>query len=113
MAHPLAGVGTIQRLDEVLDRLQSEGLDGLEAFHSQYPETTQEALQDVAERRGLLTVAGSDFHGINHSDGSTPGADMPLLHWRRFMAALGLGPQDGYPGLYQETLTVQRGHVGD
>ena len=33
LAHPLAGIGTIGRLEEVLDWLQPEGLNGLEAFH--------------------------------------------------------------------------------
>jgi predicted metal-dependent phosphoesterase TrpH len=113
LAHPLAGIGTIARLEEALTWLQPEGLDGLEAFHKQYLPETQDALLEIAERRDLLTVAGSDFHGVHHSDGGSPGADMPLVHWRQFMAALGIGPQDGLPTPYQDRVALQRGHVGD
>jgi hypothetical protein len=88
LAHPLAGVGTVQRLEEMLEWLQPQGLDGLEAFHKQYPLVTQRDLLRVAEKRGLLTVAGSDFHGLNNSDGDSPGVDMPLIHWNRFLEAL-------------------------
>ena len=82
------------KLDEVLSWLQPQGLDGLEAFHKQYSAETQKALLDLAERRGLLTVAGSDFHGLHHSDGDDPGVDMPLIHWNRFVDAIGLGHKE-------------------
>ena len=88
LAHPLAGMGTVERLDEILEWLQPQGLDGLEAFHKQYSPMVQAELQELAERRRLLTIAGSDFHGLHHSDGGSPGVDMPLVHWNRFLDAL-------------------------
>ena len=81
LAHPLAGLKTIERLEEYLDWLQPQGLDGIEAFHKLYFRTTQQELLELAERRGLLTTGGSDFHGLHHSDGTSPGVDMPLEHW--------------------------------
>ena len=109
LAHPLAGIGTIENLDAVLDWLQPEGLDGLEAFHKLYSEETQTALLRLAERRGLLTVAGSDFHGLHHSDGASPGVDMPLIHWRQFVAALQYGHQTPPPAPYLDRLDDVKG----
>ena len=106
LAHPLAGLNSIERLEEVLDWLQPEGLDGIEAFHKKYSQDTQQSLLAVAEHRGLLTVAGSDFHGVHHSDGGSPGVDMPLVHWRRFMAALGLGSLDGPPTSFHDRVAT-------
>jgi predicted metal-dependent phosphoesterase TrpH len=112
LAHPLAGLGSVRRLEELLDQLQPQGLDGLEVFHKQYPPTTQSDLLAVAERRDLLTVAGSDFHGLHHSDGGSPGVDMPLVHWNRFVTALGVG-EDEIPSAprHDQAATI-RGHVG-
>ena len=92
LAHPLSGIGDIPDLEEVLSWLQPQGLDGLEAFHKPYPAETQRALLEVALRRELLTTGGSDFHGVHHSDGATPGVDMPLIHWEQFTKALSYGP---------------------
>ena len=89
LAHPLTGIGTVSNLEAVLAWLQPEGLDGIEVFHKRYSPETQDALLDVALHRGLLTIAGSDFHGIHHSDGDTLGVDMPLVHWKEFETAMG------------------------
>lgn len=91
LAHPLAGIGTPGDLERVLSWLQPEGLDGIEVFHKPYDEQTQAALLEIALHRHLLCVAGSDFHGIHHSDGTNPGVDMPLIHWNEFLTALSYG----------------------
>jgi len=90
LAHPLAGLKTIERLEEYLDWLQPQGLDGIEAFYKLYFRSTQHELAELAERRGLLTAGGSDFHGLHHSDGTSPGVEMPMEPWKRFLAAIGL-----------------------
>ena len=94
LAHPLAGLKTIERLEDYLDWLQPQGLDGIEAFYKLYFRSTQQELLELAGRRGLLTTGGSDFHGLHNSDGTSPGVDMPLEQLERFVAALGprLGP---------------------
>ncbi len=95
LAHPLAGLKTIERLEEYLDWLQPQGLDGIEAFYKLYFRSTQQDLSDLAERRGLLTAGGSDFHGLHHSDGTSPGVDMPVEQLDRFLAAIGLTEDQG------------------
>jgi predicted metal-dependent phosphoesterase TrpH len=95
LAHPLAGIGTTRALEEVLEWLQPEGLDGMEVFHKPYPEEVQQSLLNIAMRRRLLCIAGSDFHGIHHSDGTDPGVDMPLIHWKEFLSALDYGIPGG------------------
>lgn len=92
LAHPLAGIGGVDDLRNVLGWLQPEGLDGIEAFHKPYPPEIQRALLELALEKGLLVVAGSDFHGVHHSDGADPGVDMPLIHWGQFTKALAYGP---------------------
>jgi hypothetical protein len=111
LAHPLAGLDSLERLEEVLDWLQPQGLDGIEVFHKQYSPVTQDGLLEVAERRGLLTVGGSDFHGVHHSDGGTPGVDMPLVHLNRFLGAIGAGQEEAPPAPRHDRLTILRGHV--
>ncbi len=111
LAHPLAGLDGIARLEEVLSWMQPQGLDGLEAFHKKYSLETREALLEVAERRGLLTIAGSDFHGLHHSDGDDPGVDMPLIHWNRFAEAVGLGINEEQSSPYTDNAPT-RGHIG-
>jgi len=58
LAHP----GTTRR-DELIPDMISFGLDGLEAYHSQYdPETTQHYI-NLANKFGLIYTGGSDCHG--------------------------------------------------
>jgi hypothetical protein len=92
LAHPLAASGSLERLERVLDRLQEQGLDGLEVFYKPSPERAQRDLLGVARRRGLLTIAGSDYHGSHHAYGASPGVDMRCDQWERFATRLGLGP---------------------
>ncbi len=109
LAHPLAGVGNVQNLERVLEWLQPEGLDGMEVFHKPYSSETQQSLLDMALRRHLLCIAGSDFHGIHHSDGSSPGVDMPLVHWKEFLAALDCGVTEGSPSRKVDRLAREKG----
>lgn len=95
LGHPLAGLQGFRDLDNLLDRLQPQGLDGMEVFHKPYSKDTQQTLLDMALHRRLLCIAGSDFHGLHHSDGTDPGVDMPLVHWKDFLSALEFGGPKG------------------
>jgi PAS domain S-box-containing protein len=94
LAHPLESLGTIERVKTALDWLVPQGLDGLEVFHKPYSQTTIAELLKIAEERNILAVAGSDFHGTHHCDGSSPGVDMPLEHWEKFVSLLRGGTLD-------------------
>lgn len=112
LAHPLAALCTVERLQEVLDRLQPQGLDGLEALHKPSPAKAQRELLALAERRGLLVVAGSDFHGAHHSYGASPGVDMRRECWDRFAARLSLARGGDPPLSADDPQTPERRRVG-
>jgi predicted metal-dependent phosphoesterase TrpH len=50
-------------LEPRLDALQAAGLRGLEVYYGGYAEALIRALEEVADRRGLIRTGGSDFHG--------------------------------------------------
>jgi 3',5'-nucleoside bisphosphate phosphatase len=58
IAHP-----GLSRLDKVLPRLISEGIEGIEAYHSEHSAGTGSAYEALARAHGLLVTGGSDFHG--------------------------------------------------
>jgi hypothetical protein len=89
LAHPLESLRSFKRLEEALDLLQLEGLDGLEVFHRSYPEGVRAALLALAMRRGLVPTGGSDFHGLAHSDGASLGVDVPADEWDHMIKYLG------------------------
>lgn len=68
-AHPIGGERERRLgMDEVLPRivaLKSIGLMGLECYYSRYSKEEERMLLSIAEAHGLLTSAGSDYHGRN------------------------------------------------
>lgn len=63
LAHPhLLG---LQREDlrRFVRQLRQDGLDGIEAYHSEQPANVTAALLQLAADLGLLVTGGSDFHG--------------------------------------------------
>lgn len=57
-AHPAPAL-----LESGLDRLVGAGLDGIECFRPRLAPPQVRECRQVAERRGLLTTGGSDWHG--------------------------------------------------
>ena len=64
LAHPVQlRITDIIQLERLIGYLQTLGLDGIETRHSDHsPEQTRQ-YQAIADRLGLLTSGGSDFHG--------------------------------------------------
>ena len=89
LAHPIESLRSFKRIEEALDLLQQENLDGIEVFHKSYPEGIRAALLALADRRGLVASGGSDFHGLNHSDGASLGVDVPIEQWARIVRLVG------------------------
>jgi predicted metal-dependent phosphoesterase TrpH len=63
LAHPVR-LGLPREVEsEVFLQLKSEGLMGLEVYHSEHPPALQAHYRQLAEELGLLPTGGSDFHG--------------------------------------------------
>ncbi len=56
------------KLRRVLEKLVDVGLDGIEAYYSEYTREQEKLMQDLAEKYALVTSGGSDFHGENFPD---------------------------------------------
>lgn len=49
--------------DALIDELAANGLDGIEAFHSDHSPEEEQKYAALATQYGLIVTAGSDFHG--------------------------------------------------
>ena len=88
LAHPLDTFADLKMLENALECLISNGLDGLEAYYKPYQEKEQAMLVNLAKQRGLLVSAGSDFHGENLNLGALPGMDIPEEDWQALLSIL-------------------------
>lgn len=95
LAHPLNGGRGGDDVEAVVERLAALGLDGLEAYYKPYAREDRERLVALADRFGLFTSAGSDFHGPRHDRAHGPGVDMPVARWKQFREALGDHARNG------------------
>ena len=82
MAHP----ADIDGLEKLLIKLKEVGLVGLEAYYNGYSRKTIHHLVQLANKYGLLTSGGSDFHGLGGSETPIGGVDVPLDCARRLIA---------------------------
>ncbi len=64
LAHPYLNL-TGQTLPEFLEQAVKVGLDGMETMYPLFDEAQTLAAQETAERFGLLSSGGSDYHGEN------------------------------------------------
>jgi PAS domain S-box-containing protein len=88
LAHPLHGGLGPDALGGPLGILKAAGLDGIEAYYRPYPTEAQEALAALADKHGLLTSGGSDFHGSTAVGFGEPGTEMPVRAWQALREAL-------------------------
>ncbi|UJF35267.1 PHP domain-containing protein [Paenibacillus hexagrammi] len=58
LAHP-----GIYHDDELVEIIMAQGLDGIEAYHSDHTPEQEAKYVQLAKTNGLLVTAGSDFHG--------------------------------------------------
>lgn len=64
LAHPhTLGIHTAAAMADVLARLRSAGLVGLEALYGAYRRHERDGYADLARRFGLIPSGGSDYHG--------------------------------------------------
>jgi len=75
LAHPL----TTEDPEGLIAELKPAGLVGLEAYYNGYSAEEVEGLVALAQKHGLITTGGSDFHGIEpEEETAIGGADVPL-----------------------------------
>ena len=75
LAHPL----TTEDPEGLIAELKPAGLVGLEAYYNGYSAEEVEGLVALAQKHGLITTGGSDFHGIEPDEETAiGGADVPL-----------------------------------
>ncbi len=75
LAHPL----TINDPETMVIKLKAAGLVGIEAYYDGYTAGEINRLVSLADRYGLITTGGSDYHGLDDStETMIGGADVPL-----------------------------------
>ena len=65
IAHPLSLYLGWKVLPDRIKSYRDEGVDGLEAYHSNATYRECRRLEDIARSLGMLVTAGSDFHGTH------------------------------------------------
>jgi predicted metal-dependent phosphoesterase TrpH len=68
LAHPTSITNDLLTLEQIIDRLQAIGLDGIEVYNNMAADTETARLLAVARRHGLVITGGSDYHGIETAD---------------------------------------------
>jgi len=82
LAHP----ADTNDLEKLVVRLKEVGLVGLEAYYDGYGRKTTQRLVQLANKYGLLTSGGSDFHGLGGDETPIGGIDVPWDCARRLIA---------------------------
>jgi len=83
LAHP----ADLDNIEKFLIDLKGVGLVGLEAYYSRYDQKTIQRLVDLANKHGLITSGGSDFHGFGDDKETPMGAvDVPFDCAERLIA---------------------------
>lgn len=63
LAHPMLYHLPEEELDQLVDRLQKHGLQGIETIYSTYTNEEEETVRQLAQKYSLFITGGSDFHG--------------------------------------------------
>jgi predicted metal-dependent phosphoesterase TrpH len=75
LAHPL----TVNDPEGMIAGLAAVGLAGMEVYYKDYSDKEVARLAGLAERHGLITTGGSDFHGLDERHEAELGSvDVPL-----------------------------------
>ena len=74
LAHPL----TINDPEAMVIELKASGLVGIEVYHGDNTPEESSRLVSLADRYGLITTGGSDYHGLDATETMIGGADVPI-----------------------------------
>jgi predicted metal-dependent phosphoesterase TrpH len=86
LAHPADIIG----VDNIIVELKAAGLVGIEAYYGQYDSKTVRRVVKMADRHGLLTTGGTDYHHFR-DDREVPlgSVDIPVSSIEKLFAAAG------------------------
>jgi predicted metal-dependent phosphoesterase TrpH len=74
LAHP----ADIDNLESFISNLKDAGLVGIEVYYAHYSPDKVDRLSAVAQKFGLITSGGSDYHGLDRYIGADIGTrDIP------------------------------------
>ncbi len=94
LAHPLIYAKDAQKLEALLEKLVSFGLDGVEVYYGSYSDAERSMIRCFADRLNLLPGGGSDFHADPHPLG--PGFPIEIeAEWRRRIKPLNRAEVNG------------------
>ena len=83
LAHPF----TIDDPEAMVIELKAAGLVGIEAYYNDYAADEIKSLVSLAEKHGLITTGGSDYHGLDDSSETMPGGvDVPMASAEQLIA---------------------------
>ena len=84
MAHPYRIVE-----DRWIPELVEQGIEGIEAYHSEHSAGVIERYRKMADRLGLLVTGGSDCHGLRKAGGPLIGTvPVPYVVLERLREAI-------------------------
>ncbi len=83
-AHPLIFEPDLKKLEALVARLKTFGLDGLEAHYMSFSTEQRAGLVELAKKQNVLVSAGTDHHAAD----SPIGIEMPREDWLPFREAL-------------------------
>lgn len=87
LAHPTQlGIDTAAKLEFAVATLKKLGLDGIETRHSDHDPRDTERFTKLAEKLGLLTTGGSDYHGSRKTV-ELGGQKVPLTVYEQLLNA--------------------------
>jgi len=74
LAHP----ADIESLEQFAMKLKKAGIIGIEIYYNGYNASTIDQLEKLAKKNNLISLGGSDFHGLDDSIGANMGSvDVP------------------------------------
>src|SRR5580658_108567 len=82
LAHP-----GLNHCDHLIPRMASDGLDGLECFHSKHTGTQSEYYMAMARRLNLAITGGSDCHGFSKGKPLIGGVRLPAIYLEKLKEA--------------------------
>ena len=87
IAHPR----DLGNLDEILAELKAAGMMGMEVYYKDDASDEVERLRQLAEKHDLLSLGGSDYHGLHGPNEPFPGGQHTPVPEASIEALLRLG----------------------